>query len=61
MFRVLYMAVAVGFICGVCAFLLNGMHLHSILNERERLLFCVSFLLVGGLIGAIVEAIHRQK
>jgi hypothetical protein len=66
--RVLYMAVVVGFVSAVAAVLLNGMHLHSILNEKERLLVSVSFLLLGALIGAIagatsaiVEAIGQQK
>jgi hypothetical protein len=62
------MAVLVGFICAVCAFLLNGMHLHSILSVQERVFLCVAFLLIGGLIGAIagatseiVGAIQQQK
>jgi hypothetical protein len=62
------MAVVIGFICAVCAFLLNGIHLHSILSAQERLFLCVAFLLFGALIGAIagatsaiVEAIHQQK
>jgi len=62
------MAVVVGFISTVAAILLNGMHLHHILKENERLLVSVSFLLFGALIGAIagatsaiVEAIRQQK
>jgi hypothetical protein len=62
------MAVATGLVCAAGAFLLNGMHLHEILNAQERLLLCVSFLLFGALIGAIagatsaiVEAIHQQQ
>lgn len=67
MTRVLCMAIVVGFVCAVCAFLLNGMHLYSILSAQERLFLCVAFLLSGGLIGAIagatsaiVDAIQRH-
>ena len=56
MSRVLYMALVVGFICALCAFLLNWMHLHSILSAQERVFLCVAFLLSGGLIGAIAGA-----
>ena len=68
MSRVLYMAFAIGFICAVAAFLLNGMHLHSILGPSERLLVTLAFLSLGALVGAIagatgaiVEAIRQQK
>ena len=68
MSRVLYMAFAVGFVCTVAAFLLNGMHLHTILGPSERLMMTVAFLSLGALVGAIagatgaiVQAIHQQK
>ena len=68
MSRVLYMAFAVGFICAVGAFLLNGLHLHSILGPSERLMVTVAFFSIGALVGAIagatsaiVEAIRQQK
>ena len=68
MSRVLYMAVLIGFICAVGAFLLNGMHLHTVLNPNERFLFTASALFFGALIGAIagatsaiIEAIRQQK
>jgi hypothetical protein len=62
------MAFAVGFVSAVAAFLLNGMHLHSILVPSERLMVGVAFLSLGALVGAIagatgsiVEAIRQQK
>jgi hypothetical protein len=62
------MAELVGFICAVASILLNGMHLHTILNAQQRLFVSVSFLLSGALIGAIagatsalVQAIEQQK
>ena len=68
MSRVLYIAFAIGFICAVAAFFLNGMHLHSILGPSERLLVTLAFLSLGALVGAIagatgaiVEAIRQQK
>ena len=56
MSRVLYMAFAVGFICAVGAFLLNGIHLHSSLGPSERLMVTVAFLSLGALVGAIAGA-----
>jgi hypothetical protein len=60
------MAFAVGVACTVGAFLLNGLHLHSILGPSERLMVTVAILSLGALVGAIagatgaiVEAIHR--
>jgi hypothetical protein len=62
------MAVAAGFVCAVGAFLLNGMHLHTILSPNERLMVTVAFLSLGSLVGAIagatgaiVQAIHEQR